>query len=355
MKICAQSDGWPAEKNRGELMEKKKFRFAVMGAGNIANKFCDAVKLLEDCEVAAVASKSMERAAAFADRNGLGRAYDSYERMLAEERPDCVYIAVTANAHYELSMLCLEHSVAVLCEKAMFLNSAQAEEVFAMARQKNVFVMEAMWSRFLPAVNKAKEWVKSGKLGAPVYGTAAIGFHAPQDPENRYFSPALGGGAAYDLTVYCYEIMTWLIDWNVEVAGAAAVFGQTGVDVTDHVVLRFCGEETVREGNVTPRPYEMLASCESSLLADLKDRLVIYGSEGQLVLPKPHFASEAFLYGKDGQCVEHYRDETTQNGFVYEAAEAAECVRNGRIESETVPHSLTLACAKLFDRLMEKA
>lgn len=337
---------------------RKNFRFAIMGAGNIANKFCGAVKLLENCEVAAIASKSMERASAFADKNGIGNAYDSYERMLMEEKPDCVYIAVTSDAHYELSMLCLKHSVPVLCEKAMFLNSEQAKEVFALARQKNVFVMEAMWSRFLPAVKKAKEWVESGRIGEPVYGSVAIGFHAKEDPENRYFNPNLGGGAAYDLTVYCYEIMTWLIAWDVEVVNVAAVIGKTGVDVTDHVVLRFAkgrkGQEE-QETAVTPCPYEMLASCESTFLADLEDRLVLYGRDGKLVLPRPHYASEAFLYNKEGECAEHYSDEDTKNGFVYEAAEAVDCIRNGRIESRTVPHSLTLACAELFDRLMAKA
>lgn len=332
----------------------EKFRFAIMGAGNIANKFCDAVKLLEGCAVTAVASKSGERAAAFADKNGIESAYDSYERMLIEEKPDCVYIAVTSDAHYELSMLCLKHSVPVLCEKAMFLNSAQAKEVFALAHQKDVFVMEAMWSRFLPAVKKAKEWVESGRIGNPVCGNIAIGFHAPEDPQNRYFNPALGGGAAYDLTVYCYEIMTWLVDWHVEVVNAAAVTGRTGVDVTDHVVLRFAKEREERQTAVEPVPYEMLASCDSSFLAGLEDRLVLYGSEGKLILPNPHFASEAFLYDKDGKCAEHFKDEVTKNGFVYEAAEAAACIREGRLESGTVPHSLTVACAELFDRLLDR-
>ncbi|BDF46523.1 hypothetical protein CE91St56_36460 [Lachnospiraceae bacterium] len=105
----------------------KNFKFAIMGAGNIANKFCDAVKRMEDCEVAAVASKSMDRAENFAEKNGIKAAYDSYEKMLAEEKPDCVYIAVTQDAHFALCMLCLDYKTPVLCEKAMFLNSAQAE------------------------------------------------------------------------------------------------------------------------------------------------------------------------------------------------------------------------------------
>lgn len=327
------------------MMEQKnrEFRFAVMGAGNIANKFCDAVKLLEGCTVAAVASKSMERAETFAQKNGIEKAYDSYGKMLEEERPDCVYIAVTSDAHYELSRLCVMHDVPVLCEKAMFLNSAQAEEIFKLSRERNVFVMEAMWSRFLPAVRRAKQWVEEGKIGAPVYGDIGIGFHAPEDPQNRYFNPKLGGGASYDLTVYCYEIMTYIIERPAEVVKADAVISETGVDVTDHIMLRFAGE----------KGGDVLVSLESTFLANMEEKMVIYGTQGKIVMPKPHFASEAYLYDGNGNCVEHFTDEVTQNGFTYEAAEAVKCIREGRIESETVPHSLTLACAKVFDELLQ--
>ena len=139
----------------------KNFRFAVMGSGNIAKQFCDTVRSMDGCEVAAVSSKSMEKARRLADGQGIEAAYDNYEKMLIEQKPDCVYIAVTPNAHYDLSTLCLDYKVPVLCEKAMFLNSAQAEAVFARARAEKVFVMEAMWSRFLPNIKNAKKWNES--------------------------------------------------------------------------------------------------------------------------------------------------------------------------------------------------
>ena len=325
---------------------EQEFRFAVMGAGKIANKFCDAVKRLPEARVAAVASKSMERAKAFAEKNGIEKAYDSYEKMLEEEKPDCVYVAATSDAHYALSKLCVEHGIAVLCEKAMFLNSAEAKEVFGLAKEKQVFVMEAMWSRFLPAVRKAKEWIESGCIGTPVCGQIRIGFHAEENPENRYFNPALGGGAAFDLTVYCYEIMTFLINRPVTVEEATAVLGETGVDVTDHVLLRFAGK---------PEEPDMLAFLESKFLSNLEDRLEICGTKGKIVLPRPHFASEAQRYGQTGECEEVFRDTVTENGFVYEAEEAMRCVRAGKAESETVPHALTIACAKLFDLMLQNA
>ena len=154
------------------------FRFAIMGAGNIAHQFCDAVTLVEDCEVSAIASKDLGRAQKFAEECSVAHAYDNYEQMLIEEKPDCVYIAVTPNDHFRLTMLCLEHRVPVLCEKAMFTNSAEAKAVFEKAEKDQTFVMEAMWSRFLPAVNQAKKWAAEGKIGRLEALQGRIGFTA---------------------------------------------------------------------------------------------------------------------------------------------------------------------------------
>lgn len=324
------------------MCREKTFRFAIMGAGNIAGKFCDAVSRVQFAKVAAVASKSMERARAFAEKNGVEKAYDDYEKMLVEETPDCVYIAATTNAHYALSLMCVRHGIPVLCEKAMFETVRQAQEVFSLAEEKGVFVMEAMWSRFLPAVKEAKAWVDCGLIGDPAYGEVNIGFCAPKDPQNRYYNPALGGGAAYDLMVYCYEIMSWLVDRPAEVLHAASFIGETGADLTDHALIRFAG---------TDGAPDMLASCAGTFLADMEDRLVIYGSEGKLILPAPHFASEAFRYDKEGNLAVHFSDDETTNGFTYEVEEAMECIRSGRRESGIVPHSVTLACTALLERL----
>lgn len=327
------------------MFREDPFRFAIMGAGNIAAKFCDAVNHVWFTKVAAVASKSMERARTFAEKNGIEKAYDDYEKMLVEEKPDCVYIAATTDAHYALSLLCVKHGIPVLCEKAMFETVKQAQEVFSMAEEKKIFVMEAMWSRFLPAVKEAKVWVEYGLIGEPVYGEINIGFRAEKNPQNRYYNPALGGGAAYDLMVYCYEIMSWLVDRPAEVLHAASVMGETGVDLTDHALLRFAGKDGVPD---------MLASCTGTFLADVEDNLVIYGSEGKLVLPCPHFASEARRYDKDGNLAVHFFDDETLNGFTWQIEEVKECIRCHRTESEVVPHSTTLSCTALLERLAGK-
>lgn len=318
----------------------KNFRFAVMGAGNIAGRFCDAVTRIPGCEVAAVASKSMERARAFAETNGIAHAYDSYEEMLLKEKPDCVYIAVLPSDHCRLSLLCIRHGIPVLCEKAMFLSREEAELVFSESRRLGVFAMEAMWSYFLPALNQVKLWLDEGRIGEISLLDIAIGFLAPKDPENRFFNKSLGGGAAYDITVYAYEIARFLLPPPPQAPAVSVVQGDTGVTVTEHVVLRY---------------PNMLATLTTSLVAELEDHLVVCGSKGRIVLPNPHYGNEAFLYDADGRLAAHFTDKETENGFTYEICEAMSCIRAGKIESPMVPHALTAECAALFDRISAAA
>ena len=314
------------------------FRFAILGAGSIAGKFCQAVELVEGCQVCAVASKSLERAQAFAERHHLDRYYDSYEALLEQEKPDCAYIAVTPNDHHRLTMLCIRHGVPVLCEKAMFQDSREAQEAFGAAAQQHVFVMEAMWSRYLPAIRQVRHWLNNGAIGDAVMSQFSIGFAAPEDPENRYFNPRLGGGAAKDVTVYAYELTTWLMDQEILRMSVSATWGETGVDVSNHIAIDF--EHT-------------LADLSASFVTRMEQRMVIYGRRGKIVIPRPQAASEAFLYDAAGELTEHFTDTQTQNGFTYEIEDVMRCVREGRLESDTVPWADTLACARLFDRIAE--
>lgn len=312
----------------------KNFRFAIMGAGKIANHFCHAVEIMEGCEVAAIASKSAERAAEFAKRNHLPASYGDYEEMLVKEKPDCVYIAGTPHDHFRLSMMCLDYDVPVLCEKAMFCSSYEAETVFARAKEKQKFVMEATWSRFLPAMKAAKAWLDEGRIGELRYIETAIGFCAPVGDENRYFNRALGGGAARDITIYGYELTRFMIDEPVLETRVQALFGKTGVDVTEHIMLR-C--------------EHMLAGITTSFVSNLEDRMVVYGANGKIIVPRPHVTMEAMLYNAGGELVEHFEDTETKNGFTYEIQETMDCIRAGKIESDVVPHALTIDCSKVFD------
>ena len=315
------------------------FRFSIMGAGAIARKFCDAVSLVDGCCVTAVASKSMARAQALAQEKQLPRAFCSYEAMLRADVADCVYIATTPDSHAALAQLCISHQVPVLCEKAMFMNSAEAERTFALARQQGVFTMEALWSRFLPAIRQAKAWVREGCIGVPVMADMGVGFVAPQDPSNRYLNPALGGGAAYDLTVYGIQLISFVLDREPEQVHVEAVRGASGVDVTEVLLLRY--------------PQQVPAIVRASFMAPVEERLVLCGTAGRIVVPHAHYASSATLYDAGGTELVRFEDHETRNGFTYEIEETRRCIAHGLPESPVVPHSATLACARVFDRIAD--
>jgi len=313
------------------------FRFGVLGAGRISNKFCDAVARIEGAEVAAVASKSMERAKAFAETNAIPAAYDDYVDMIEEIKPDAVYIGVTTNAHFELVMLCLDLGVPILCEKPMFTDMEQAKSGLAKAAEKKVFLMEAMWSRFLPAIKKAKQWVEEGKIGTPTYSNLGIANLMNKDPQDRFYSAALGGGSAYDLGVYGYDITTFVLgDIPIDQVEEYSIWSDTGVDIENHVVMRY---------------PEAIATFDSSFISVLDERLIVCGDAGMLIVPHSHYASEAFLYDSQRKLVEHFKDEVTVNGFVYEIMEAMRCIREGKLESSVITHKDTIASTRLYDKV----
>ena len=309
------------------------FRWVILGAGDIAIKFNDAVRRIEGAEVIGVGSRSAERGAAFAQKHGIPHS-GTYQEML-DLRPDAAYIAATTEAHADLTRLCINAGIPVLCEKAMFTNAAEAEEVFALAKEKQVFAMEAMWSRLLPAIVELKMKLDEGAIGQVKHAEISIGWEAYSGPGSRFDLKELGGGAAYDLLVYCYELMEFFVGVPEKVENVSVHWASTGVDETETVTLRY--------------PWG-LATLTASIGVRLDERTVLLGNKGQLRMLRPHFGSDFVVRHPDGT-EDYWKDDKTENGFVYEAEEVMRCVQAGLLESPTVPHELTLRCAKLFDQL----
>ncbi len=314
------------------------FRFAVMGAGGIARRFCKTVNAMPDCTLCAVSSKSAQRAQELAKEAGVPHFYADYEEMLQKEKPDAVYIAVTPHDHFRLSMLCLQYQTPVLCEKAMFRNSEEAKTVFDLSEKSGVFTMEALWSRFLPSIQTAKTWLHEGRIGKPIFSRFSIGFAAPKDPTNRYYCEALGGGAAYDVTVYAWQLHTFLFPEEPVEESVQVLWSDTGVDIHEHVALHY---------------PSLLASLEGSLLYDCDEVWTIFGEKGRLVLPHPHYFNQLYLQDPAGKEVERFCPESEEDGFTYQIRETMRCVKQGLFESPMVPHHDTLRCAQLFDRILQ--
>ncbi|MGI5893322.1 MAG: Gfo/Idh/MocA family protein [Candidatus Merdivicinus sp.] len=311
------------------------FRFAIIGAGKIAHKFCDAARMA-GCEIAAVASKSQERAAAFAEEEGIPSSFGDYAVMLDTVRPDAVYIATTHNFHYENLKLCLSRKIPILCEKPMTCTRKEAEEIFAEAKKQGVFVMEAMWSRFLPHIQRAKKWMEEGKIGTPRLATSVVAFRADYDPASRLFNPALAGGAMWDVGVYAVELLTYLLGEQPSQIEGMIFPAETGADLAATVNLKFS---------------TCLASVQTSVVTCTAEGITIGGSEGYIWIPHANIGREAFLYDRKGQIAEHFIQDYP-NGFVWEVEEAVHCIREGLLESPTISWEDTLGCAEIFDRVL---
>ncbi|MDO4866086.1 MAG: Gfo/Idh/MocA family oxidoreductase [Clostridia bacterium] len=315
------------------------FKFCILGAGNIARKFASAGAMVDGCEIAAVASKSLARAEVFARNNGIERAYGDYESMLKAERPGCAYIATTCDSHARLSALCADHGMPVLCEKAMFSDDGEAGNFFSKAEARGAFSMEALWSLFLPALRQARSWLMSGRIGELVCADFDVGFAPPRDMANRYFNPALGGGAANDLTVYALHILPWVTGRTIERMSARVTAAPSGVDETEALLLSLSGG--------------LPATVRATLASRLEERMTLCGTRGRIVVPKPHMAQSAILFDADGREAERFVDSRTRNGFVYEIEEVMRCIRAGKLESAVVPHGATLQAAGYIRQIHE--
>ena len=189
--------------------------FGIIGAGDIARKFADAVRQLDNAEVIAVASKSLDRAQEWAAREHIPSYYGNYAELLANPRIDAVYIATTTNAHYDNILQCLQAGKHVLCEKSLVRSAHESLTVCSLAKQKNLFLMEAMWTRFLPKTTTAKQWIREGRIGKVKLMQATIGWKADPVYNKRLFDPALGGGSLYDLGIYPLEVLPYLVDEKI--------------------------------------------------------------------------------------------------------------------------------------------
>ena len=311
-------------------------RFGILGAGKIAHKFAKAAAEVENAQVVAVASKSQERSAAFAQEEQIPSHYGSYEEMLARKDINAVYIATTMNFHYENILQCLQAGKHVLCEKCMVLTTAQAREVFAQAKERGLFVMECMWVRFLPKIAKAREWVNAGAIGKLKLAQGNLGFRAPVDLTSRMYNPDLGGGAMYDLGVYVIEVLSNFAEMPLSQVQSTVIRASTGVDETVNFNLRY---------------GDLLLNGQVSIAAALPEDGYLFGEEGYIAIPKLHFGNSVRLYGKDGQVVAEYVQED-RNGFTYQIEEAVACIQSGRLESPSAPHAMTLECCHVFDQIL---
>lgn len=318
----------------------KTIRFGIFGAANIAHKFVDAVRRLEGAEVVSVASRSKQRAEAFRAKNNLPDT-DTYESLVQRDDIDVIYIATTQNMHKDNVLMCLENGKHVICEKAMALTEDDAREMFALAEKKNLFLMEAMWSRFLPSVRTAKKWLEEGKIGEVQSAYATIGFKCDQPLTGRIFNPDLGGGAMFDIGVYAIEVLTFLMNAPIlETKSFVRRHKETKVDERCAVLARFETADAIIDVSVT---------------SNVKQFLILNGTKGRIELPFFNVGNTVTFTPFDETIAPETKTFTYpgDNGFYFEANEVASCIREGRITSSVVPPETTIECARIFDEVLK--
>lgn len=314
-------------------------RWGILGTGKIATAFAHALRETEGAELVAVASRTEGSANRFGAEFGVGRCHASYQALADDEQVDVVYIATPHPMHHENALMCLNAGKAVLVEKAFTMNRREAEEVFALARQKQLFVMEAMWTRFLPAVVEAKRIVDSGEIGAPAQVNADFGFTAEVGPEHRLVNPELGGGALLDLGIYPLSMASYFLG---DVAGvtAQAQMSESGVDTQTAFTLMHTGGG--------------LSACSCSMRARTPTELTISGSLGFVRLHDRFHSAETLtvtLVSGAGRSERTVTLPRGGNGYAHEALEVGRCMRAGLIESPVMPHAETLAIMGVLDTI----
>lgn len=312
-----------------------KLRVGIIGAGWIADKMAEALSPLDEAEVLAIASRSLEKARQFADERGISRAYGSYEELVEDPDVDLVYVATPHSHHYPHARLALQHGKPVLVEKAFTANAREAEALLTLARERHLFITEAIWTRYMPLSMKVKEIMDSGIIGEPRILTATLCYEMEQ--KERIIRPDLCGGALLDLGVYVLNFARMYFGTDIVRTVTNCHLGPSGMDMMESISLSF------RDG----RMANLQAGCLT-----LNDRQgIISGKEGYIRIDNVN-CPERIEVWRNYELVEVYeRPEGMVNGYEYQVLECKRCLEAGLTESPMMPHEETLSIMRQMDAL----
>lgn len=311
-------------------------RFGIIGLGIISNRFAKVLKTATGVELTSVAARDQARADEFAHTYGAKKASSNYQDVIDDPEVDIIYDGLTHNFHYEITKLCLEHHKAVLCEKPFVTNRKDAVELAALARQNHTFLMEAMWTRCMPAFQQAKSWVKEGKIGAVRLISADFNYLSEYDPEGRLFNPKLAGGSVFDVGVYPIEFATGILAETPTGVSGQAQISPSGVDAAAAISLSFASGA--------------LANLTCGFNVPTPNTGTIYGTEGRIELDSCYQPMEIKLFDAKGRQIDHFK-RVVPDGFIYQIEHSAELIGSGKLESDLIPLADTVACAGIFDEL----
>ena len=305
------------------MKTKNKIRWAILGAGKIANAFAKDFPLMQNAELVAVASSDKARATNFAKEYNIPKAL-SHEELYNSDEIDAVYIATTHNFHFGQALKCLQSGKAVLCEKPITVNDTEFKKLMSVSKEKNIFLMEAMWTYFLPAIIKAKQWLDEGRIGKLKVIQADFAFPMEKNLKGRMYNPNLAGGALLDLGVYPVALAYYFTNTVPEKITASGALTKTGVDERLGMIFQY---------------ENSTADLFTSMVNRMDNIFKLFGEEGYIEIPDFWKAGSARLFDKEFNLQETFEDNRTAHGFIFEMQHANDMILDKKIESPVIPHS----------------
>jgi dihydrodiol dehydrogenase / D-xylose 1-dehydrogenase (NADP) len=315
-----------------------KIRWGILGTGNIANKFAEDLALVSNAELVAVASRTQESADKFADLYNITQRYSSYEKLAEDPNIDVVYISTIHPLHKENSLTCLKNGKAVLCEKPFTLNAKEADELINFARTNKIFLMEAMWNRYLPSLKKLRQLLSENVIGDILQLTADFALRFQFDPKHRLFDPEKGGGALLDLGIYPVSFSSMIFGAPKQIKSFAHL-GETGVDEQASIILEF------DDGK--------MATLYTSTRFNSPSEALLIGSTGRIKIHGPIYSpTQITLYQDEKETKMDFSFEGV--GLHFEAQEVVNCLKAGKYESEIMPLDESFSIMKTMDQIRKQ-
>lgn len=311
-------------------------KIGIIGAGWIARKVAATLRPIRPDMLYAIAARDLDRAQAFADEYGMSVAYGSYLELVSDPEVDIIYVATPHSHHFEHTRLALSHGKPVICEKAFMANYREATQLIQMARDKHLFLMEAVWTRFMPLSHTIGHILESGIIGQPRLMNASLCYY--MEGKERMVRPDLCGGALLDLGVYCLNFARMYFGGDIETIHSHAVLAPTSVDWVNAISLVY------KDGRVAN--LQSAAACYNAREA------VISCTNGYLVVQNINCPEIVRVFDNNYQLIEEYHVPNSQvSGYEYEFLAAEEALRNGWLEHPLMPHQETLDIMKMMDDL----
>lgn len=317
----------------------RKIKWGIIGLGKIARQFASDMKFVPSGELVAVASRSQEKAEEFGSEFGAEYFFDSYEELISGSQVDAIYIATPHNLHVEFAKKCLQGGKAVLCEKPMATSPVELQSLLDVQKETGVYLMEGMWSYFLPTINKAKEWITEGRIGKLIHLKADFGFPAAYNPQGRLYNPDLAGGAVFDIGIYPLAMTSYFLGPNPKALRTWRHDAPTGVDDDLVMILEYA---------------DQIAHLHCSFRSRLSNSLQLIGEEGNIEVPLFWQSRECSLK-KDMDVVAHFKDDRGSLGYHYQIQSVCEDLLAEKIASEVMPLERSMNLQILMQQVLSKS